>query len=1547
MELKYLEEFETIAFCFNNLKETAFILYKQKTNNKIIQPNNLCLIEQEIQHKIIRKRFKLIQRDECNIISKNYRKYPKNCYEGYYLYFWQQAEKLFLIYPVNYIIIYDYNTSDLLYHFQYPGAKLFSSSTLKTLKNPFKTPVWKNYYCSLTNIIGSPIENCLFLFGENINYIYCLDYSDFNNENIKINDLFSKKIHTPIDTRVFDIILHPYEKFLYVGYSDGIVRIYDYRNLRKIKELTNTLFDSSETNNNIIKEKDPVISLDINNIGSYLLEGTERGNIYLWDASLANKNKKIMYKKEFQEEGIFTLKFIKTKQFENIQKFICLSKRGTIIIYFIIAKDDSINQPEGRKKPLIEIVYKNNIFGNPILPNAILKYNIIFNSLINICYNNNIISISWPKFVEIDEEEKSNKNECTLIYEGLISKLFFFFSATYPKINYPLATQLKNRLYEEYIPMEGQPNFQNKIYYADNYYIYVYNISTSKHKKLINYYKELRTKNIYLLKFDVRNMVTSIIFLLLIETGMHRNNLIIVDFDYINDTYKKPKTIYNINDFVILGNSYLNINSDFALLLSRDMCTGHILHISSGNLEQMNIGNNLIRTYHSPFSQGYCVIYRTTKNEFKYSQNFSPQIKTPSEIENGSNNNNNNFNYTNLFNFRCGDLICLKLEKDEYIIDIIFNETSEYYFCAVSMIDKINIYNQEMKNICSLKFNFRESPYIVSSLFFLDCTLIYSKNDSIYYFYPYDNINQLIIRNNRKPIYISGILPDRFLLVSQTSNSNISICDIASPMISPLEPILIGYLDSPSINYDLLKQCVVSIFTNQISQHLIDKLLNKNLKEIAWLFMNDDKSTFQNIDMKINLMNEKFNFGNVIENILVNKNLNRKLDLDDIIWKLNYDSKYQQIKDLLIKELKILIEFGQYHLALKILELLGDYPKAISLLLISTSAEDFDKLKIKFEAREALNFTDNLMVNSLFNFKIKEEKKENDKENNEKNNLFDGIDIGNFIQPKEELNINEEKMQHYHKVFDNYEGEHFIFGVNLNEFNINYIENIKTKVEEKIGPRKKGNDEGIQKRIINFGEKPFNIYTEDFSISKKQNQVIEIYSLVLQKIENYYGIINHLSKNEKEKLKRKMTFYNYNLSLENINSQINTDDNEGINTSSKRLLSYVEDLNDEDLYGYVDDVSEELFLCAYYHCDKGSGEILEDITQNENNAIIKCIYNTEDKNKKNQKKAKKEKKEKKEKGEENEDEEEDGMKNVWSEVLDENRPLEYEDKWGRRSPPPHSIIFSQKLKTKIIINNSNLLQNIEEKFTIEFWIKLHDIIRLIIFTKDSFEFGVDNGLFKLTFKNQEIEPEIIKEYSLSMDTFFHVAIWYKKEKHSINVFLNCEEILKFNVALGVENNTPLIFGNEKLDGEMTEIRIWSQRIPLSNLKENYKSPLSILAENKGKLKMNINMNSRKNTKRAESIFLFGDKNKEKIFGDSSNQFEVISKSSNNNIIISGKIDLSDINLNNDFENTFNDEEYPTMDVVNSQNVNNGDNNFSNQSSSNDLFLQEKDFVFDK
>ena len=177
---------------------------------------------------------------------------------------------------------------------------------------------------------------------------------------------------------------------------------------------------------------------------------------------------------------------------------------------------------------------------------------------------------------------------------------------------------------------------------------------------------------------------------------------------------------------------------------------------------------------------------------------------------------------------------------------------------------------------------------------------------------------------------------------------------------------------------------------------------------------------------------------------------------------------------------------------------------------------------------------------------------------------------------------------------------------------------------------------------------------------------------------------------------------------------------------------------------------------------------------------------------------------------------------------------------------------------------------------------------------------------------------------------------------------------------GLENNTPLVFGNEKFDGEMTEIRIWNQRLPIEFIKENYKTPLPILAENKKKLKMNINTNVTKKDK--GSNFLFGDKDtfiKTSTFKETKTRKFNINSIENNNMNNNGFYFNNNEQFNN---NGFGDAEYPSLDVLNSQSAGNPNNNFGNNLSlsnnpssnnfgnpnNNNQFMQsENDFNFDK
>lgn len=109
-------------------------------------------------------------------------------------------------------------------------------------------------------------------------------------------------------------------------------------------------------------------------------------------------------------------------------------------------------------------------------------------------------------------------------------------------------------------------------------------------------------------------------------------------------------------------------------------------------------------------------------------------------------------------------------------------------------------------------------------------------------------------------------------------------------MINPLEPVLIGYLNKTMVDFNLIKEAVTNLYTNQFSQNLIDKLLKKDLKEVAWLLVNDNKSSYQNLKTKVSLLNDLLKFENILDILFNNKNLK-----NDVI---NFLSKSKILKIL-------------------------------------------------------------------------------------------------------------------------------------------------------------------------------------------------------------------------------------------------------------------------------------------------------------------------------------------------------------------------------------------------------------------------------------------------------------------------------------------------------------------------------------------------------------------------------------------------------------------------------------------------------------------------
>ena len=315
METSYLLERKIISICFNPIKQSVFILS--------YDGEKLQLVEEDLSKSVILKRYNLLLYSECNISNLNYKKIPKETFEGYGIYFWELTKNLMVYYPGGYLMFYDYQTTQLISHFQCQGKKAYV----------------------IRNIIGSPLQRSLFISAESKRNIYNINF-----DNIKNNITYNKLI-IPEKETVFDLVCHPNEKFIFAACSDSIIRIFNYSNENEIKEIKIGLVDvplgkdgkPQKNQNEIIKKSgiNSVITMDFNNTGTYLLSGNENGWLYLWDSMQAIKGKRILLAKEkFSVMGIiYSIKFIKSRQYDNMNRFIFITTEGKFHILNIISKD--------------------------------------------------------------------------------------------------------------------------------------------------------------------------------------------------------------------------------------------------------------------------------------------------------------------------------------------------------------------------------------------------------------------------------------------------------------------------------------------------------------------------------------------------------------------------------------------------------------------------------------------------------------------------------------------------------------------------------------------------------------------------------------------------------------------------------------------------------------------------------------------------------------------------------------------------------------------------------------------------------------------------------------------------------------------------------------------------------------------------------------------------------------------------------------------------------------------------------------------------------
>lgn len=355
--------------------------------------------------------------------------------------------------------------------------------------------------------------------------------------------------------------------------------------------------------------------------------------------------------------------------------------------------------------------------------------------------------------------EKGEKNEENVILSNYSAKFFFIYDNIFPKINFALSSHIKYSEYTDLIPVSNSENliFERRIFTIDNFFIWCYDIMTGQNKKLLNYLNLFKLKAFIPLKFEVRlipkNSTTNeeYLFVVLIENEFHQKSCLIINYDISIENQKSSKHVQDVNDFVILNDNlyHKNAQSDiiFIFFLKNDNQNAMIYDIESKSITTKRIEGTILRVYPTPFVSGFTVLYRNALNELRYSKNFLGQDQ---------------------FDFETSEFALMRLDYSEREVDIIWKKLEqERYICAISMIEKIVLTDENLRILHSIKFNLLENPNIISSLYFIGETLFYNRGNNLFYFNAQENINQRIFSTDQPNSMISGILSDRCILASK------------------------------------------------------------------------------------------------------------------------------------------------------------------------------------------------------------------------------------------------------------------------------------------------------------------------------------------------------------------------------------------------------------------------------------------------------------------------------------------------------------------------------------------------------------------------------------------------------------------------------------------------------------------------------------------------------------------------------------------------------------------------------------------------------------
>jgi hypothetical protein len=86
------------------------------------------------------------------------------------------------------------------------------------------------------------------------------------------------------------------------------------------------------------------------------------------------------------------------------------------------------------------------------------------------------------------------------------------------------------------------------------------------------------------------------------------------------------------------------------------------------------------------------------------------------------------------------------------------------------MVEKIVITDENFYVLYSLKSSLLDNLNLISSLFWMGKTIFYTKGNNIFYFYPFDSLEQKVFTSDQCNILLNGLFSDRIIYSAKTDS---------------------------------------------------------------------------------------------------------------------------------------------------------------------------------------------------------------------------------------------------------------------------------------------------------------------------------------------------------------------------------------------------------------------------------------------------------------------------------------------------------------------------------------------------------------------------------------------------------------------------------------------------------------------------------------------------------------------------------------------------------------------------------------------------------